>query len=58
VWIRRAVAAVLILVGAVWFFQGVGVLEGSFMTGDAVWAMIGVACVAGGVALLRPARRL
>ena len=57
-WIRRAIAAVLIIVGVVWFFQGVGVIEGSFMTGEAVWAVIGAVCVVGGIALLlaRPTR--
>jgi hypothetical protein len=57
-WIRRAVAIVLLVVGVVWFFQGVGVIEGSFMTGEAVWAVIGALCVAVGVALLltRPSR--
>jgi hypothetical protein len=58
-WIRRAIAIVLLLVGAVWFFQGIGVIEGSFMTGEAVWAVIGVVCVIAGAALLlRPARRV
>ena len=58
-WIRRAIAIVLILVGLVWFFQGIGVIEGSFMTGEAVWALIGVGCViVGGAILLRPARRV
>jgi hypothetical protein len=57
-WLRRAIAIVLILVGLVWFFQGIGVIKGSFMTGEAVWAVIGVVCVAGGAVLLaRPARR-
>jgi hypothetical protein len=58
VWIRRVIAVVLIVVGGVWFFQGVGVIEGSFMTGEAVWAIIGVVCVAAGSALLllRPSR--
>jgi hypothetical protein len=57
-WIRRAIAIVLILVGVVWFFQGIGVIEGSFMTGEALWAVIGALCVAGGVALLvtKPSR--
>ncbi len=57
-WIRRAIAVVLLAVGGVWFFQGVGVIEGSFMTGEAIWAVIGVACVVAGVALLvrRPTR--
>ncbi|HLM17617.1 MAG TPA: hypothetical protein VK549_07325 [Acidimicrobiia bacterium] len=57
-WVRRAIAIALILVGVVWFFQGIGVIEGSFMTGDALWAVIGTACVVAGVALLavRPTR--
>ena len=57
-WIRRAIAVVLLVVGGVWFFQGVGVIEGSFMTGEAVWAVIGAVCVVGGIALLlaRPTR--
>ena len=57
-WIRRAIAIVLILVGLVWFFQGIGVIEGSFMTGEAVWAVIGVGCVVIGGAVLvrRPSR--
>jgi hypothetical protein len=58
-WLRRALAIALVLIGLVWFFQGIGVLEGSFMTGEAVWAVIGVVCIAGGAALLlRPARRV
>jgi hypothetical protein len=57
-WIRRAIALALLVVGGVWFFQGVGVIEGSFMTGEAVWAMIGVICVVAGLALLlvKPSR--
>ena len=57
-WIRRAIAVALIVVGGVWFFQGVGVIKGSFMTGEAVWAVIGAVCAAAGVALLlvKPSR--
>jgi hypothetical protein len=29
------------LTGIVWIFQGIGVLPGSFMTGQVVWAVIG-----------------
>jgi hypothetical protein len=34
------------------------VIEGSFMTGEALWAVIGVVCVAAGIALLlvKPSR--
>ena len=56
-WIRRTIAVVLLVVGAVWVLQGVGVLGGSFMTGEAVWAVIGVACLGVGVLLLRPPHR-
>jgi len=58
VWIRRAIALVLLVVGVIWFFQGVGVIEGSFMTGEAVWAVIGAVCVLAGLALLvvKPSR--
>ena len=57
-WIRRAIAIALLVVGVVWFFQGIGVIEGSFMTGEAVWAVIGAVCVVAGLALLlvRPTR--
>jgi hypothetical protein len=58
-WIRRAIAIVLVVAGVVWFFQGVGVIEGSFMTGEAIWAVIGAACVAAGLLLVfRPPSRL
>jgi hypothetical protein len=43
--VRRGVlttlAVLLDLTGIVWILQGIGVLPGSFMTGDIVWAAIG-----------------
>ncbi|GLZ35091.1 hypothetical protein Lesp02_72780 [Lentzea sp. NBRC 105346] len=42
----------LALVGAVWTFQGLGYLEGSFMTGQKLWTAIGLLCVGGGLWLL------
>jgi hypothetical protein len=56
-WIRRTIAVVLLVVGAVWVLQGVGFLGGSFMTGEALWAVIGAGCIGAGVVLLRPPRR-
>jgi hypothetical protein len=50
----RAVAAVGIvvaLVGAVFTLQGIGILGGSFMSGSATWAVIGIAMVAIGLTL-------
>jgi hypothetical protein len=54
---RIVVGVLLVLVGVVWFFQGVGVIGGSFMTGQALWAVIGAIAVVFGSALLRGARR-
>jgi hypothetical protein len=48
----RVVAVFTVLVGAVFFFQGIGVIPGSFMTGRSEWAVIGAALVAGGAALV------
>ena len=58
-WIRRAIGLVLLVVGLVWFLQGVGVIKGSFMTGEALWAVLGVVFAAGGAVLvLRPPSRV
>ena len=41
----------LVAVGAVWTFQGLGYLEGSAMTGVETWAIIGPIVAGLGVAL-------
>ena len=42
------VAAVLcLLVGGVWFLQGINILPGSFMTGQTKWAVYGLLLVVG-----------
>ncbi|MHB8463621.1 MAG: hypothetical protein ACYDH6_02310 [Acidimicrobiales bacterium] len=38
---RLIVGVVLCLLGAVWFGQGIGVIGGSFMSGEAFWAVVG-----------------
>jgi len=49
-WPRLLVGAILALVGLVWVGQGAGVIPGSFMSNDPVWAVAGlVAIVAGGL---------
>jgi len=56
--VLSVVGVLLMLVGAVWFLQGIDVLPGSFMTGQTQWAVYGgVAFVAGAIAL-HYARRL
>ena len=58
---RKTVPVVLgllmVLVGAVWTFQGLGYLEGSPMTGVETWAMIGPIVAGLGVALVIVAAR-
>jgi hypothetical protein len=48
---------VLTLTGLVFFFQGIGVLPGSFMTGQIEWAIYGAVSVFAGLALLVFSRR-
>jgi hypothetical protein len=48
---------VLCLVGLVWFGQGIGLIGGSFMTGSAFWAVIGVVAILFGATLIRGGRR-
>jgi hypothetical protein len=55
--VATGVGVVLLLIGAVWFFQGIGVLPGSFMTGQTKWAVIGAITAAAGVGLLLLGRR-
>ncbi len=47
------VGAVLVVIGAVWFGQGVGAIGGSFMSGEAVWAVIGTVVILFGIVLVR-----
>jgi uncharacterized membrane protein HdeD (DUF308 family) len=52
------VAGVLfVLMGGVWFLQGINVLPGSFMTGQTKWAIYGGLLVLAGIALLVAANR-
>ena len=46
------------LVGAVWLLQGVGILPGSFMTGQAFWAIVGAVLLAVGGSLVLAGFRL
>jgi hypothetical protein len=46
------VGVALVITGVVWIFQGIGVLEGSFMTGSSFWAWIGALAVMVGLPLI------
>jgi hypothetical protein len=41
----------MIVVGAIWTFQGLGVIKGSAMTGVELWAIVGPLVAGFGVAL-------
>ena len=40
------------LLGGLWFLQGIGVVGGSFMTGSRLWLFIGLVVLLGGLGLL------
>ena len=50
--ILRIVGVVLMLMGVIWFFQGINILPGSFMTGQIQWAIYGgIAVIVGAVVI-------
>jgi hypothetical protein len=51
------VGSLLVLAGAVWSLQGLGILPGSFMTGQLRWALYGGLTIGLGVLVLAFARR-
>ena len=46
------------LIGTIWFFQGINVLPGSFMTGQIQWAIYGGIAFAAGALMVWAARRM
>ena len=49
--ILTTVGVVLTVAGVIWALQGFGVIGGSFMSGDSVWAIIGPIVAAVGLIL-------
>jgi hypothetical protein len=47
------VGGLMILMGGVWLLQGIGILPGSFMTGQMFWAVMGaLLLVVGGLLVI------
>lgn len=46
-----ALAGVVLVVGVIFFGQGVGLIGGSSMTGETTWAIVGGVCIVLGLAL-------
>jgi hypothetical protein len=55
--LRLVIGALAMVAGGVFFLQGIGVLPGSYMTGDPTWAWIGGALLIGGLAVIAWPRR-
>jgi hypothetical protein len=49
--ILTAVGVVLTIAGVIWALQGFGVIGGSFMSGNSVWAIIGPVVAAVGLVI-------
>ena len=49
--------ALCLLMGGVWFLQGINVLPGSFMTGQTKWAVYGALLFIVGIGVLAVGRR-
>jgi len=45
------VGVIAVVVGAIWVGQGLGLIPGSFMTGDTKWFVIGLIVAAVGIVL-------
>lgn len=56
--VLRIVGVLLIVCGAIWLLQGIGLLPGSFMTGQVEWAVIGGIALVAGIIMLVVSRRL
>ncbi len=52
-----ALGAIMVVMGAIWTFQGLGYLEGSPMTGQTIWATLGPIVAGFGLALVIVAAR-
>lgn len=50
--LRTIVGALAVLAGVLWMLQGLGVVPGSFMSGEPAWAWIGAITAAGGLGLV------
>jgi len=57
-WLFIVLGALLVFVGLVWTFQGLGVIGGSVMSGVTLWAIVGpVVAIVGAWLLWRGVRR-
>jgi len=55
--VLNIVGVVLLLLGSVWFMQGINVLPGSFMSGQTRWAVRGGFLIVAAIAFFMRANR-
>ena len=55
--ILNIVGVFMMLMGTIWFLQGINILPGSFMTGQIRWAVYGSVTALVGLALVVAGRR-
>ncbi|MGV9976915.1 hypothetical protein ACWDUH_04470 [Micromonospora wenchangensis] len=51
-WLTLTLGLLAVVVGAVWTVQGLGYVDGSLMSDERLWAVVGPLLVLGGLALL------
>jgi len=56
-WVLNILGVLLILVGIVWILQGINILLGSFMSGQPLYAVLGIVVAIIGIFLLVFANR-
>jgi hypothetical protein len=54
---KNLLALIVLAIGALWALQGIGVVGGSFMTGQSLWLYIGLVAMLVGLAGLVWANR-
>jgi uncharacterized membrane protein HdeD (DUF308 family) len=55
--VLNVAGALAVLMGIIWFLQGINVLPGSFMSGQIRWAVYGAIAIVLGLMTLRRANR-
>jgi uncharacterized membrane protein HdeD (DUF308 family) len=51
-WFLNILGVVMVLIGVVWFFQGINILLGSFMSGNSLYSVLGIILVVAGIIIL------
>ncbi|HEX7744348.1 MAG TPA: hypothetical protein VF462_03655 [Micromonosporaceae bacterium] len=51
-WLPLTLGLLAIVLGTLWTVQGLGYVKGSVMTGQRVWALVGVGVAAAGLVVL------